>query len=301
MKKSLNFYVILIMTLFFVFTCVSSVRADSGCSFCVKDVYQQKVADVVEKKYKLNDLSEDELKIVKDTISIANQNNYKVLISIIKKDNLENLRKVADLKINENLKKANADKQSYETAYTIVRNGLFTEIRDEKELKPLIQTMYDCEQPMDEYKLAVYASVYLFHKEDKYDFKTLLDSTTKENSETLMDEIKSDAKFDANRFFPNNKEMIVIMSNLPKSMQAEIENQNGGKKLTLSPAKCIISPSYHIVNMMLVSMDMYGASKAGAFVGLINPLNILSDVALSPFYFLMGKLLKDPIKNIQEL
>ena len=47
------------------------------------------------------------------------------------------------MKINENLKNSNADKKSYDIAYTLARKGLFTEISDEQLIKSVIKTMYD--------------------------------------------------------------------------------------------------------------------------------------------------------------
>ena len=301
MKINLKAYIIWILFVFFVQAFFTSVNAACDFECRIENGYQQKVADTIKNKYNTENLSEDELKILKDTINVANKDNYKILTSIIKKESIEDLSRVSDLKINENLKNSNADKKSYDIAYTLARKGLFTEIHDENQIKSVIQTMYNCENPIDDYKLAVYASTFLFHKEDKYDFKTLLDKTTKENYESILNEIISNAKFDSNRFFPDNREVASVLVNLPKSMQDEITMQNNGKYITLSPAKCIISPSYHITNMMLVSMDMYGASKKGAFVGLFNPLNIVSDIVLSPLYLLMNNLMKEPIKNIQEL
>ncbi len=301
MKNLFKLLNITFLSILFLCNISADAKFDDDYKSTISDKYQLKTIDAIEKKFDLINLSEDDIQVLKNSVEVTNKDNYKILDKIIKKDNIEDLKKVSDLTLNNNLKKANADAQMYQIAYTYARNGLFMEVIDEKLMKSVVEAMYDCEQPVDEYKLTVYGAAFLFHKEDNLDFKTLLDSVNKDNYKTVLSELKTDAKFDSKRFFPNNKEVAVILTNLPKSMQNEIDMQDYGKKVTLSPAECIINPKYYATNMILISTGMEGASKSGAIAGLVNPLNIMSDIVLSPIYFMMSKLLKEPLKDIQEL
>lgn len=262
------------------------------------DIYQNKVHKAIEKKYNLSNLSDKEITVFENLIKISNKKNYKLIIKILKNDNIENLNKISNLEINSNLSTNDATKKNYETAYIILRKGIFTKFPDEKLIKPTIKMMYSCENKIEIHNLAVYGATFLYHKEDNYNLKELLDNTNKNNYKDKLKEITSNAECDIGRFFPECKEMSVLVSNMPQKIKEEI-GINEVKATTLSTGKCIVNPNYYATNMLLLSTGMDGANKKGAVVGLINPLNIVSDVLLAPIY-IMGKYLKPAIQNMKE-
>ncbi len=252
----------------------------------IENKYQEKVLNSFEQKYDVETLSEEDLKILNNLIKISNKENYKLIINIIKHEDIKSLNAISDIAINSNLSKNNADKKMYEMAYTLVRKGLFTTFFDENLIKPIIKVMYNCENEIDDYKLAVYGAVYLYHKENQYDFKELLDNTNETNYKDKLDEIMLNSQCDLKRFFPECKEMTVLINNIPEVIKDSLCLKNEIKTKTLSPVKCITSPNYYVTNMLLLSTGMEGATTKGAVIGLVNPINIVSNIFLAPIYLL---------------
>ncbi|MBR2525386.1 hypothetical protein IKE67_02860 [bacterium] len=295
MKKIL----VIFTSFLFIFTLVQKTFANNEIYTPeIENIYQEKVFKAYEKKYDMNNLSDFESTVLKNLIQISNKKNYKLIIKILKNDNIENLNKISNIEINSNLSANDADKKNYETAYIILRKGLFTEFPNEKLIKPTIKMMYDCENKIEIHNLAVYGAAFLYHKENNYNLKELLDNTNKNNYKEKLKEIISGSECDMERFFPECKEMSVLVSNMPQKIKEEI-GINEVKPTTLSTGKCIVNPNYYATNMILLSTGMDGANKKGAVVGLINPLNIVSDVLLAPIY-LMGKYLRPAIQNMKE-
>lgn len=263
----------------------------------IENKYQEKVFNTFENKYPLDTLSEKDLATLNNLIKISNKENYKLIVKIIKNDDFSNLTRISDTEINSNLHKENANKKMYETAYILLRKGLFTEYPDENLIKPVVKIMYDCDK-VDNYNLAIYGATYLYHKEDKYDLKELLNNTNKKNFKEKLEEITSDGECDLKRFFPECKEMAVLVSNLPEALKDKMGIKDTGEYKSLSPAKCIISPNYYVTNMLLISTGLDGGTKKGAVIGLINPINIVSNVFLAPIY-LLGNYLSPAIKEMK--
>lgn len=286
MKKVFSFIFSLLCVFMFAQNTFANSSTEQYHTYEIKDNYQKVVFKNFNKRYNLESLSEEESNTLNKLIKIANKNNYKLIANILKKESFENIDKIADIEVNTNLSNSNANKKMYKTAYILLIKGLFTNFPDENLIKPVIKNMYNCENEIDNHQLAVYGALYLYHKENTYNIKELLENTNSNNYKEKLKEISFESNCDLKRFFPENKEMLVLISNIPQPIKDDIGISNEIKACHLSAAKCIISPNYYATNMLLLSTKMDGATKKGAVLGLINPINIVSNIFLSPIYLL---------------